>query len=150
MPRAWLASVGLFAACVSTDDGPELASKQQVLVVSEFDYFWPPAPNAPLPVRDAQGVDLAPVHATLMRDGRVHFIGVAGNAGVLSPWAGIGLAAATPPVEVPPGTWFGSWRVSDSLFCGGNTLLACSRSAARASARTGPRRPSPGTRRRRR
>jgi hypothetical protein len=131
MVRLALAAVGfglVSSACYVTDD-PPTSESDQIILISETDYFWPPAPHPGARVRDATGADLAPVHATLLPDGTVHLIGVAGNAGIMTPDQpdadpDITLAPATPPVELPAPVPFGEYLVSDSLFCSGHTLLA--------------------------
>lgn len=129
-----VAVLGISAAigCGADDELPDLATSDDVLLNPEPDLFLPVATQPAVAITDAVGAPLAPAHAHLMPDGRVLLVGVAGNAGLLTPppLAGgvaptVQLAAATPAVELPyPGFSWPPYQVYDNLFCAGHTQTA--------------------------
>ena len=118
--------------CTADDELADLATSSDVILNPEPDLFQPAATAPAVTITDGAGQPLAPAHAHLMPDGRVLLIGVAGNAGLLTPPAlgaaipaSVQLAAATTAVELPyPGVTFAPYQVYDNLFCGGHTQTA--------------------------
>lgn len=119
-------------ACTGDDAVSDLATAGDVLLNPEPDLFLPTATQAPIDLLDGFGNPIAPAHAHLLKDGRVLFVGVGGNAGVFTPPpltaaipTSIQLAHAAPATELPyPGLSFPPYQVWDNLFCGGHTQTA--------------------------
>ena len=98
--------------CAANDDMSDLPSTEQIVIASEPDLF-----SEPVTLADAAGAPLQPVHATLMRDGRVLLIGKEGNAGLLTPappQPAVALGAAVAPVEVSGQVFDNRYYVADS------------------------------------
>lgn len=102
-------------------------------------------------LRAHTGEAAAPIHVSLLKDGRVHLFGVTPPlAFFMTPTpVGINPSVVTmlgmrPPLEFPdPGAPYGGWdNVVDTIYCAGHTLLAdgslFTAGGMRAIARTGP------------
>jgi hypothetical protein len=130
MRRATPLFVGIFGiSCAGDDTATDFAAIEPQLFAAASDAFVPA--GAPANLVDANNQPIHPVHANLMRDGRVLLIGKNGNAGLFTPTplgspvpATVQLAAATAPVEIPYQVFDQRYTVAESLFCSGHTQLA--------------------------